>query len=320
MSIHATDPDLRARLLRNRRGATSLRWLTALLDADVEVHGQIVVCPDLNDGAALDDTLLGILDRFPRLATVGVVPLGVSAHTTEPDLRPHSAAEAESVLDVGRHVAAPLSRRCSGVASCSQPTSTTSWRAGRSLVDDDYEGFPQHENGIGMARTFAGGGRARDRRPRLIGRASTRTGRAGFFAWVDGAPADGLPSATNGRRPDRRCASSTVTGARRAHRRVRRSRCSIRCSGTRATVARSSVRIRAGRRTASSAATSRSPASSPAPTWPGRSRTRPSTHRYLLPDVVLSDGRFLDGLTPADLPRPVEIVPTDGASLVEALR
>ena len=82
VSIHATDPDLRARLLRNRRGATSLRWLAALLDAGIEVHGQVVVCPGINDGAALDDTLLGILDRFPRLATVGVVPLGVSAHTT----------------------------------------------------------------------------------------------------------------------------------------------------------------------------------------------------------------------------------------------
>jgi NifB/MoaA-like Fe-S oxidoreductase len=42
--------------------------------------------------------------------------------------------------------------------------------------------------------------------------------------------------------------------------------------------------------------------------------------RVLLPDVVLSNGRFLDGSTPADLPRPVEVVATDGASLVRALR
>src|SRR5471032_871147 len=83
VSIHATDPDLRVRLLRNRRGATSLRWLAALLDAGVEVHGQIVVCPGLNDGEVLDDTLLGVLDRFPRLASIGVVPLGVSDYTTE---------------------------------------------------------------------------------------------------------------------------------------------------------------------------------------------------------------------------------------------
>src|SRR5262245_3510418 len=100
VSIHATDPDVRTRLLRNRRGATSLRWLALLLDAGVEVHGQIVVCPGINDGAVLDDTLLGVLDRFAQLATIGVVPLGVSAHNREPEMRPHTSAEAAADLDV----------------------------------------------------------------------------------------------------------------------------------------------------------------------------------------------------------------------------
>jgi hypothetical protein len=45
----------------------------------------------------------------------------------------------------------------------------------------------------------------------------------------------------------------------------------------------------------------------------------PPGHRYLLPDVCLSGGRFLDGTTPADLPRAVEVVPTDGAALRRAL-
>src|SRR3954471_9426187 len=83
VSIHATDPDVRTQLLRNRRGATSLRWLRALLDHGVTVHGQVVVCPGVNDGDVLDDTLLGVLDRFPELASVGVVPLGVSDHNRE---------------------------------------------------------------------------------------------------------------------------------------------------------------------------------------------------------------------------------------------
>src|SRR3954454_16868180 len=100
VSIHATDPEVRTRLLRNRRGATSLRWLALLLDAGVEVHGQVVVCPDLNDGAVLDDTLLGVLDRFPRLETVGVVPLGVSAHSHESEMRAHTLAEARAVVDI----------------------------------------------------------------------------------------------------------------------------------------------------------------------------------------------------------------------------
>ena len=52
VSIHTTDPALRARMLRNERGATSLRWLRALLDHGIDVRGQVVVCPGVNDGTA----------------------------------------------------------------------------------------------------------------------------------------------------------------------------------------------------------------------------------------------------------------------------
>src|SRR5437870_185074 len=94
VSIHATDPDVRARMLRNRRGATSLRWLRALLDHGIEVHGQVVVCPGVNDGPVLDDTLSGVLDQYSELATLAVVPLGISRHSTEVALRRHTADDA----------------------------------------------------------------------------------------------------------------------------------------------------------------------------------------------------------------------------------
>jgi putative radical SAM enzyme (TIGR03279 family) len=99
VSIHATDPEVRARLLRNRRGATSLRWLRALLDHGIEVHGQVVVCPGVNDGEVLEDTLIGVLDRYPELATLCVVPLGVSRFAGGGSLRPHTAAEAVDVVE-----------------------------------------------------------------------------------------------------------------------------------------------------------------------------------------------------------------------------
>ena len=198
-------------MLRNRRGATSLRWLRALLDHGIEVHGQVVVCPGVNDGAVLDDTLAGVLDRYPELASRRAsCRSGVSRYNTEPAMRPHTPAEARGR---GRH------RRATGrTSTCDALGRRLVFAAdeyyllaGRPFPDADaYEGFPMHEDGIGMARTFelefAGAGRRADRRRR-----------AGFFAWVDGAPADGLPRAAQpGRRhrlrarhrPRRRCGSA----------------------------------------------------------------------------------------------------------------
>src|SRR5437588_3293562 len=100
VSIHATDPDIRSRMLRNRRGATSLRWLAAMLDHGIEVHGQVVVCPGVNDGDTLKATMAGILDQYPELATACVVPLGVSRYSSESSLRSHTAAEAAAVVEL----------------------------------------------------------------------------------------------------------------------------------------------------------------------------------------------------------------------------
>src|ERR1700712_2381701 len=66
VSIHSTDPEMRSRMLKNPRGGMSLRWLRALLDHDIVVRGQVVLCPGVNDGAALDQTLADVLDRYPE--------------------------------------------------------------------------------------------------------------------------------------------------------------------------------------------------------------------------------------------------------------
>jgi putative radical SAM enzyme (TIGR03279 family) len=313
VSIHSTDPELRTRLLRNRRGATSLRWLRLLLDHGVEVHGQVVVCPGLNDGAALDDTMLGVLDRFPELASVGIVPLGVSDHNTEPDMRRHAPGEAAAVMDVIDRWQATfvdvLGRRMVFAAD------EYYLMAGRPFPEaSEYEGFPQHENGIGMARTFfaeveaALAGHA----PEPVG-----AGRGGFFQWVDGAPADGYRS------PRRSGAVGLSLGdisevalltgeygarvlepvlpslAEAAGRPVRALPVPNKLFGGNIAV----TGLLAGADVA--AVLNDEPASGV---------------RYLLPDVTLSRGVFLDGSAPADLPRPVEIIGTGGDALVEALQ
>jgi putative radical SAM enzyme (TIGR03279 family) len=314
VSIHATDPDVRTRLLRNRRGATSLRWLSLLLEAGVEVHGQVVVCPDLNDGAVLDDTLLGIADRFPTLASVGVVPLGVSAHSREPELRAHTTEEAEQTLDTIERwqdrFRAALGHRLVFASD------EYYLLAGRAFPDaEHYEGFTQHENGIGMARAFTD-----DVRSALDGTDGIgRRPRSGFFAWVDGAPAEGYRAVRTGEvsvataRPSERDAGiAIITGemgepvlaplldalAAHAQMPVRLLPVANRFFGGNIGVT--------GLLTGADLTVTLA--------------DQPAHDRYLLPDVALSQGRFLDGLSLADLPRVVEAVPTDGKSLVRALR
>ncbi len=178
VSIHTTDPALRAEMLRNPRGATSLRWLRALLDHGIDVRGQLVVCPGVNDGRALDDTFAGILDEYPELTSVAVVPLGISRFNPEANMRAHTPAEAARVVDAVEDwqgvYQATLGRRLVHAADeyylmADRPFPTA----------ETYEGFTMHEDGIGMARTFE---------LEFTGRTTDATGpRRGFFAAVDGA-------------------------------------------------------------------------------------------------------------------------------------
>jgi putative radical SAM enzyme (TIGR03279 family) len=356
VSIHATDPDTRARLLRNRRGATSLRWLSALLDAGIEVHGQVVVCPGINDGDGLDDTLLGVLDRYPRLASVGVVPLGVSDHTTEPEMRAHTVAEAERVLDVvaewQQRFTDALGRR---LVFASDEYYLLAGRPFPAL--DAYDGLPQHENGIGMATQFE-----REVRAALAGVAAAVDvigPRTGFFAWVDGAPAEGY-RAPRGTESPADSADSVSPGADSTSPRADSPADSANSVSLRVDSAADSVPVMLRTRGHSPApitiltgeygARVLAPVTADLAAAAGTSvrllpvanrffggniavtglltgpdlvaalADAPASERFLLPDVVLSNGRFLDGTTPADLPRPVEVVATDGASLVAAVR
>jgi putative radical SAM enzyme (TIGR03279 family) len=301
VSIHATDPDLRARMLRNKRGATSLRWLRALLDHGIEVHGQVVVCPGVNDGDVLEDTLCGVLDRYPELATVCVVPLGVSRWSGEPSLRPHTRGEAAAVVDaVDRWQEVFLSVLGRRVAFAADEYYLL---AGRDFPPADaYEGFPQHEDGVGMARAFE---------LEALGGGDEGIGvQPGFFAWVDGAGPDGYRAprgeAGGGTGDGRPTAILTGEyGARVLEPLVAR-------------LGRPDVRIVPVPNRffgGNVAVTGLLVGADLAPVL----ARQPGGHRYLLPDVCLSKGVFLDGTSPADLPRQVEVVATDGVALRRAL-
>ncbi|EQD49827.1 Fe-S oxidoreductase, partial [mine drainage metagenome] len=146
VSIHSTDPLLRSKLLRNKRGATSLRWLKELLRAGIEVHGQIVVCPGVNDGDQFEETLVGILEEYPNLASVAAVPLGVSKFSQEQNMRNHTREEACRVVDtVERFQGIFLKLLGRRMIYASDEYYLLAEKEFPEI--ETYDGFPQHENG-----------------------------------------------------------------------------------------------------------------------------------------------------------------------------
>lgn len=315
VSIHSTNPHLRSSLLRNTRGSVSLRWLKQLLRSGIRVNGQIVVCPGINDGAELERTLIGILDEYPDLHSLAVVPLGISRFNPESLMRAHTAEEAQQVLDIveewQERFLDLLGRRLVHAAD------EYYIMAGRDFPSaDTFEGFEMHEDGIGMARTF-------ELEFRGLKTHATGTG-SGFFAWVDGAPSEGYravrnPAGDTGLRHKESDASSVAVRIRRPD--ATSPICvltgeygAVVLEPLLASLQRPGVRIRpipnsffGGNIGVTGLLVGQDIAAALS--------EEPKGHRYLLPDVCLSEGRFLDGMSPAELPRDVEIVPTDGISL-----
>jgi NifB/MoaA-like Fe-S oxidoreductase len=316
VSIHATDPDVRSQMLKNPRGAMSLRWLRALLDHDIAVRGQIVVCPGVNDGAVLADTMAGILDRYPELDSVAVVPLGISKFNGEAAMRFHTLEEARAVVDIVDDwqdvFQATLGKRMVYAADEYYLMAQRPFP-----VAERYDGFPMHEDGIGMARTFEA---------EFHGRAEEATGvRRGFFAAVDAPP---NPAAYTGLRSASVACGPGVSGAATISLRPRRSAPIGVLTGELGapvitplieSLGRDDVRVITVRNDffgGNTGVTGLMTGEDVARTL----AAEPQGHRYLLPDVCLSDeGRFLDGTTIDDLPRVVEIIETDGIALRSAL-
>src|SRR5215470_2679753 len=101
VSVHATDPELRWRLLgRPRHRVEILPRLERLAKAGLRVHAQIVLCPEWNDGAHLERTVHELAPLHPHVATTAIVPVGLTRHRERlPTLRTLTDAEARALVD-----------------------------------------------------------------------------------------------------------------------------------------------------------------------------------------------------------------------------
>ncbi len=319
VSIHSPDPHVRSDMLRNVRGGFSLRWMKVLLDNDIQIRAQIVLCPGVNDGEILESTLAGLLEQYPTLESIAIVPLGLSRFNSEDRMRVHTRAEAELVIET---VAKWQSRYVRAIGRQPINLADEFYLVAQKTVPEasQYGEFPMLEDGVGLVRSFldsfAGTG------PDLMGKQS------GFFASVDVAsPTDYVrmvnPAADTGLR-----SSVPITVSLRVRKPTVDKPVAIVTGSYGASIMRNALHEQNFADVAILEVENQyfggNTAAAGLMTFEDIHRVLSDDngeHLYLLPDVCLNEGVFLDGGLLDDLSREfdVEVLPTSGSSLRDRL-
>lgn len=153
ISVHATDPRVRNHLLGCQVPAL-VPLLERLAAADIQMHCQIVLCPGINDGAVLQQTIDTLASLYPQVASIAVVPVGLTRYRQRlPALQVPSQTEAVHCLEqidaYQRIFAEKLGTRLVYAADEMYQLAATSLPA-----LDAYEDLPQLENGVGLVAQF----------------------------------------------------------------------------------------------------------------------------------------------------------------------
>ena len=152
VSVHTTDPELRRKMLRNPRAGESIETMRRFAAGGIVMNCQIVCCPGLNDGEALERTMRDLADMYPGVHSVSIVPVGLTRYREglyplTPFTAEHAAETIEQVTRFGDECVKQYGTR---IFFCGDELYL---KAGLELPEDEfYEEHTQLENGVGMIR------------------------------------------------------------------------------------------------------------------------------------------------------------------------
>ncbi len=154
VSVHATDLDVRAYLLGiDKQRADISGRLARLLDAGIEVHAQVVLCPGINDNEVLKKTIFDLAAEFPRITSVAIVPLGLTRYNNDPRLTRVTPEFCRNVIDQVTDIQKQLHAKLG--TNFALLGDEIYLRAGRRIpARSHYGDYPQIEDGVGMVRSF----------------------------------------------------------------------------------------------------------------------------------------------------------------------
>lgn len=154
ISVHATDPQLRERLLGKANIPPILDQLTRLAAGRIRMHTQVVLCPGLNDGPALEQTVNDLAALYPAVQSLAVVPVGLTSHRQRlPRLTPVDSAYAAAFVEQWLTRMRALNKRLG--EPFLQLADEFFLKAGHPFPQlKEYGDLPQWENGVGMVPWF----------------------------------------------------------------------------------------------------------------------------------------------------------------------
>lgn len=154
VSVHATEPELRRMLLGIEEYDGFMAKIERLATAGIQMHGQVVLCPGLNDGVHLERTIEDLLKFHPSVASLAIVPVGLTDHRNNlPALRPFTPVYARDLIARVTPIQKSLKRRI-GTPFAFLGDEIYIMAEMRIPPASHYADFPQIENGVGMVRSF----------------------------------------------------------------------------------------------------------------------------------------------------------------------
>ena len=150
ISVHTTNPELRVKMMKNKRAGEVLKYLPRLAQGGIALCTQIVLCKNLNDGAELDRTMHDLAALYPALRSCAIVPVGLTKFREKLyPLEMFNPQEAAKVIaQVDAFGAACKEKYGTRLFYCADELYL---KAGLPLPDDDYyEEYSQIQNGVGM--------------------------------------------------------------------------------------------------------------------------------------------------------------------------
>ncbi|HYK90633.1 MAG TPA: DUF512 domain-containing protein [Acidobacteriota bacterium] len=154
ISVHATDPELRTRVLGRRKPDDLNRKIRKLIQGGIRLHTQIVLMPGINDGTNLENTVFDLYRLYPGVESIAIVPLGLSQHGTHKDtFAPVTPSFCRDLIVQVRPWQEKFRREIN--RTFAYPADEFFIQGGLALPGKDYyDDFAQIEDGVGMVRRF----------------------------------------------------------------------------------------------------------------------------------------------------------------------